>query len=113
MTRSESAGRAPPGGDYKIEIVCSADRDYAREPSEVATVYRVTLWEQPAGPPNIDRPRIGWSPYPGAPMGWEQMTFDLVGAQDVREAIQWADATLASNESPAPSLAVRYTTRST
>jgi len=34
-------------------------------------------------------------------MGWEQMTFDLVGAQDVREAIQWADATLASNKGPA------------
>ena len=43
----------------------------------------------------------GWSPYPGAPMGWERMTFDLVGAHDVREAIQWADATLASNEGPA------------
>ena len=67
----------------------------------MATAYRVTLWEQPARPPDIDRPRIGWSPYPGAPMGWYQMTFDLVGAQDVREAIEWADATLASNEGPA------------
>jgi hypothetical protein len=77
----------------------SPDSDYP--PSEVATAYRVTIWEQPARPPDIDRPRIGWSPYPGAPMGWEQMTFDLVGAQDVREAIQWAEATLASNEGPA------------
>lgn len=34
-------------------------------------------------------------------MGWEQLTFDLVGAQDVQEAIQWADAILASNEGPA------------
>ncbi len=79
----------------------SPDGDYASGPSEVATAYRVTLWEQPARPSDIDRPRMGWSPYPGAPMGWEGMTFDLVGAQDVREAIQWADATLASNEGPA------------
>jgi hypothetical protein len=61
----------------------SPDHDYASEPSEVATAYRVTLWEQPARPPDIDRLRMGGSPYPGAPMGWEQMTFDLVGAQDV------------------------------
>jgi hypothetical protein len=80
----------------------SPDRDYLpSEPSEVATAYRVTLWEQPARPPDIDRPRIGWGPYPGAAMGWEQLTFDLVGAQDVREAIRWADATLASNGGPA------------
>jgi hypothetical protein len=77
------------------------DRDYASEPSEVATAYRVTLWEQPARPPDIDRPREGWSPHPGAPMGWEWMTFDLVGAQDVREAIRWADAALAAHEGPA------------
>jgi hypothetical protein len=34
-------------------------------------------------------------------MGWEEMTFELVGAQDVREAIQWAEATLASDDGPA------------
>jgi hypothetical protein len=34
-------------------------------------------------------------------MGWEEMTFELVGAQDVREAIQWAEAALASDEGPA------------
>jgi hypothetical protein len=80
----------------------SPDRDYLpSEPSEMATAYRLTLWEQPARPPDIDRPRVGWSPYPGAPMGWEYVTFDLVGAQDVREVIEWADATLASNEGPA------------
>src|SRR4051794_12947973 len=28
--------------------------DYASEPSEVATAYRVTLWEQPSRPPDID-----------------------------------------------------------
>ncbi len=69
--------------------------------SELAAAYRVTLWEQPARPPDADRPRTGWSPHPNAPMGWEQMTFDLVGAHDVREAIRWADAALAANEGPA------------
>ena len=34
-------------------------------------------------------------------MGWEEMTFELVGAHDVREAIQWAEAALASGEGPA------------
>ena len=34
-------------------------------------------------------------------MGWEEMTFELVGAQDVREAIQWAETALASGEGPA------------
>jgi hypothetical protein len=34
-------------------------------------------------------------------MGWEQLTFDLVGAQDVRDAIRWADAAFASNQGPA------------
>jgi hypothetical protein len=57
---------------------------YDDELWELATAYRVTLWEQPANPPEIDEPRPGWSPFPGAPMGWEEMTFELVGAQDVR-----------------------------
>jgi hypothetical protein len=34
-------------------------------------------------------------------MGWEEMTFELAGAQDVREVIQWAETTLASGEGPA------------
>jgi hypothetical protein len=34
-------------------------------------------------------------------MGWEEITFELVGAQDVREAIQWAEAALTSGEGPA------------
>lgn len=79
----------------------SRDRDYAPERSEVAAAYRVTLWEQPARPPEVDRPRTGWSSHPGTPMGWEYTTFDLVGAQDVREAIRWAEAALASKEGPA------------
>ena len=75
---------------------------YDDELWELAAAYRVTLWEQPAGPPDTDQRRTGrWSPSPSAPMGWEEMTFELVGAQDVREAIRWADAALASDEGPA------------
>jgi hypothetical protein len=58
---------------------------YHDEPWELAAAYRVTLWEQPARLPNIDQPARGWAPFPGAPMGWEEMTFELAGAQDVRE----------------------------
>jgi hypothetical protein len=60
----------------------------------VATGYRVAPWEQPARPPDIDQPRIGCSPYPGASMGWEQMAFELAGALDVREAIRSSETTL-------------------
>ena len=74
---------------------------YDDEVWELAAAYRVTLWEQPARPPEADQPRAGWSPFPGAPMGWEEMTFELAGARDVREAIQWAEAALASGEGPA------------
>ena len=78
---------------------------YDDEPWELAAAYRVTLWEQPATPPHFDHPQHGSEPFPvplpGAPMGWEEMTFELVGAQDVREAIQWAETTLASGEGPA------------
>jgi hypothetical protein len=78
---------------------------YDDEPWELAAAYRVTLWEQPATPPHFDQPQHGLEPFPvpllGAPMGWEEMTFELVGAQDVREAIQWAETTLASGEGPA------------
>jgi hypothetical protein len=77
---------------------------YDDEPWELAAAYRVTLWEQPATPPHFDQPQHGWEPFPvplpGAPMGWEEMTFELVGVQDVREAIQWAETTLASGEGP-------------
>ena len=68
---------------------------YDDEPWELAAAYRVTLWEQPAAPAR------GLEPLPGAPMGWEEMTFELVDAQDVRDAIQWAETTLASGEGPA------------
>lgn len=78
---------------------------YDDEHWELAAAYRVTLWEQPAEPPNIDYPASGLkplpAPFPAAPMGWEEMTFELVGAQDVREAIKWAETTLASGEGPA------------
>ena len=47
----------------------------------MATAYRVTLWEQPAGPPDIDRPRMGWSPYLGAA---ECPGSNPVGGRDAR-----------------------------
>src|SRR4051794_28295101 len=70
---------------------------YDDELWDVAAAYRVTLWEQPAKSPD-NEPRGGWSAYPDAPMGWAEMTFELAGAQDVREAIQWAEAALAAGE---------------
>ncbi|HEY3550944.1 MAG TPA: hypothetical protein VGK69_07825 [Gaiellaceae bacterium] len=73
---------------------------YDEEVWEVAAAYRVTLWEQPSRRPESEQPRSGWSPYPGAPMGWSEMTFELVDAQDVREAIQWAETALAAGEGP-------------
>jgi len=61
---------------------------YDDELWELAGAYRVTLWEQPVRPPDIAQPREGhYGPFPGAPMGWEELTFELGGAQDVREAI--------------------------
>ena len=81
----------------------SLDREYEGEPSVAATAYRVTLWEQPARPPDIERPRTGWSPYPSAQMGWEYVTFDLVDAEDVRQVIRWAEARLASSKGPSSS----------
>ena len=78
---------------------------YDDETWELAAAYRVTLWEQPAMPTNIDQPARGLepepAPFPGAPMGWEEMTFELAGAHDVREVIQWAETTLASGEGSA------------
>lgn len=73
---------------------------YDDESWEIAPAFRVSLWEQPARQPGEDRPRLGWGPCPGAPPGWEQASFDLVGAQDVREAIAWAEAALAAGEGP-------------
>jgi hypothetical protein len=74
---------------------------YDDEPWELAGAYRVTLWEQPARPPDADQLRKGWSPVPGAPLGWGEMTFELAGAKDVREVIEWAEAALGAGEGPA------------
>ena len=63
--------------------------DYHYEPAQIADAYRVAPWEQPEHP-EIDPERLGW----------HEMTFDLVGAQDVREAIAWAEARLAAGEGP-------------
>jgi hypothetical protein len=74
---------------------------YDDEPWELAAAYRVTLWEQPARPPTMDQLARGMESFPGAPMGWEEMTFELAGAQDVRDVIRWAETTLASGVGPA------------
>ena len=74
---------------------------YDDEPWELVAAYRITLWEQPARPPKIDQPASGPAPYPGAPLGWEETTFELDGPQDVRGMIQWAERALAAGEGPA------------
>ena len=74
---------------------------YDDETWELAGAYRVTLWERPGRLPGDDQPREGWSPLPDAPMGWAETTFELVGCRDVCEAIQWAEAALASGKGPA------------
>lgn len=51
--------------------------------------YRVVLWEQPPIE-GIDPERIGWG----------EMTIDLVGVEDVHEAIEWAERRLAENAGP-------------
>ena len=42
-------------------------------------------------------------PLPGAPMGWEEMTFELAGAQDVCEVIWWAKLAWTRSTTPASS----------
>jgi hypothetical protein len=74
---------------------------YDDEPWELVVAYRVTLWERPARPAGGGRGSAEWSAFPGAPMGWEETTFELVGARDVREVSQWAEATLAAGGGPA------------
>lgn len=59
------------------------------EPAQIAKSYRVALWEQPENP-EIDPEYVGW----------HEMTFDLIGAQDVREAIAWAEAKLRAGQGP-------------
>ena len=51
--------------------------------------YRVVLWEQPEME-DTDPDLIGWG----------EITFDLVGVQDVHEAIEWAEQQLAANAGP-------------
>jgi hypothetical protein len=63
--------------------------DYHNESYLPAAAYRVGLWEQPEHP-DIDPDRLAW----------HEMTFDLMDAQDVREAISWAEGKLAMGEGP-------------
>jgi hypothetical protein len=50
---------------------------YDDELWKVASAYRVTLWEQPVRSPDPVQPRVGYRSYPGAPMGWMEITFEL------------------------------------
>ena len=63
--------------------------DYREQQREPTSEYRVVLWEQPelegAEPEMI---------------GWGEMTTDLVGVQDVHEAIAWAARQLAEGQGP-------------
>ena len=63
--------------------------EYRTQWAQPTFEYRVVLWEQPEIE-NVDPETIGWG----------EMTFDLVDAQDVQEAIEWAEHQLASGLGP-------------
>lgn len=63
--------------------------DFRSHRTEPTTEYRVTIWEQPESEHE-----------PGQEMGWGEITYDLIGAQSVHEAISWAEEKLAANEGP-------------
>ena len=72
-----------------MDVKPSPYPEYKVQCSNVASDYRVTIWEQPELA-DVDPARIGWG----------EMTFDLGGVQDAYEAIQWAERKLAANEGP-------------
>jgi hypothetical protein len=63
--------------------------DYREQQTEPTSEYRVVLWEQPEME-GTEPERIGWG----------EVTIDLVGVQDVREAIAWAERQLAEGQGP-------------
>jgi hypothetical protein len=63
--------------------------EYKVQWSGVTSEYRVTIWEQPELS-DVDPEHVGWG----------EITFDLVGVNDVHEAIRWAEQKLAANEGP-------------
>ena len=62
---------------------------YREQWTEPTSEYRVVLWEQPEME-DTDAELIGWG----------EVTIDLVGVQDVHEAIEWAERQFAENAGP-------------
>lgn len=63
--------------------------EYREQWEQPTFEYRVVLWEQPVI--EDTDPEI---------IGWGESTIDLVGVQDVHEAIEWAKRQLAENAGP-------------
>ncbi|MGZ8694622.1 MAG: hypothetical protein ACXWYS_04205 [Gaiellaceae bacterium] len=72
-----------------MDVAAAPFPDYNVQWSAAATDYRVTIWEQPEMD-GVDPELIGWG----------EMTFDLVGVQDIQEAIEWVEKQLAANQGP-------------
>ena len=70
-----------------MEVKPPPDPRDRREREDVATEYRVVLWEQPEMA-NIDPEKIGWG----------EITWDLAGVQDVNEVMEWAKRQLEAHE---------------
>jgi hypothetical protein len=63
--------------------------EYKEHSTEPTHEYRVVIWEQPHMD-GVDPEQIGWG----------EMTIDLVGVEDVHEAIEWAERRLSTNAGP-------------
>ena len=63
--------------------------EYREHQTEPTSEYRVVLWEQPEME-DTDPDSIGWG----------ELTIDLIGVQDVHEAIDWAERQLAEALGP-------------
>ncbi len=70
--------RQPPIPEYRTQQEIVAVRD-----------YRVVFWEHQLPPQG--------SGIPKDQMGWAELTIDLADAQDVQEAIEWAEAHIHSS----------------
>jgi hypothetical protein len=73
----------------RVEVNPPPWPDFKEHWTAPASEYRVTIWEQPELQ-DVEADMIGWG----------EVTFDLVGVQDVHEAIQWVEEQLAANEGP-------------
>ena len=70
--------KPPPYPDYREQ-----------QRTEPTSEYRVVLWEQPEM--EGTEPEL---------IGWGETTTDLVGVQDVHEAIAWAEAAASGRAGP-------------